>query len=191
MKRLILILINILSFSLGTSYSQELSVPVNNQLQIFNKIIFSNKHFMLIAGNTIEVCIIYQKKYRLSSELKSQVLSFIDENSSLKELGDSKINFNILSIENENTLDSYLSSNKVDIIMVTPLRAIDIEQIAKVTRKHNVLSFSFIPGYIESGLSVGIGSKAGRPQILINLKASKEEGIDFNSQLLKLSRIVH
>lgn len=189
MKRLLLF-IYLISLSHGISYSQELSVPVNNQLQIFNKIIFSNKQLIMKAGNSIEVCIVYQKKYRLSSEIKSQALSFIEENNSLKELGNMKIYFNILSIENENTLDSYLTANKVDIIMVTPLRTIDIVQLAKVTRKHNVLSFSFIPDYIESGLSVGIGSKAGRPQILINFKASKEEGVEFNSQLLKLSKIV-
>jgi hypothetical protein len=38
---------------------------------------------------------------------------------------------------------------------------------------------------------VGIGSKAGKPKILINLKASREEGADFSSQLLKLSKIIN
>lgn len=190
MNRIILLYIFLISSFSGISYSQEISVPINNQLQIFNKIIFSNKKFNVKEGNSIEGCIIYQKKHRLSSELKSQVLSFFEENKNLKELGNIKINFHILSIENENTLDNYLGSKKVDIVIVTPLRAVDIEQLAKVTRKHKVLSFSFIPEYIESGLSVGVGSKAERPQILINLKASKEEGVDFSSQLLKLSRIV-
>ncbi|MBI5324275.1 MAG: YfiR family protein [Ignavibacteriae bacterium] len=190
MKSILLIIIALNFVVPEISVSQEISVPVIYQLQIFNKILYSNRNFNSIDKNNIEICIIYQKKFRLSSELKSQVLSFIEENSSFKELGNKKINFNVLSIETEKTLDNFLESNKVDIIMVTPLRAVDIEQLAKITRKHKVLSFSFIPEYIESGLSVGIGSKAERPQILINLKASKEEGVDFSSQLLKLSRII-
>ena len=190
MKRKLLLYIIFISLFHGISFSQEMSVPINNQLQIFYKIIFFNKKFDMKEGNSIEVCIVYQKKYRLSSELKSQALSFIEENSSLKELGNIKINFHILSIENENSLDNYLGSRQLDIVMFTPLRAVDIEQLAKVTRKHNVLSFSFIPDYIESGLSVGVESKAGKPHILINLKASKEEGVDLSSQLLKLSRII-
>ncbi|MFA6570340.1 MAG: YfiR family protein [Bacteroidota bacterium] len=185
----ILLILNLL-FS-RTSFAQEIPVPVMNQLQIFYKIFSSNRNFKLKEGNAIEICIVYQKKFRLSSGIKNQVLSIIEENGSFKKFDNKKINFSILSIENEKTLDNYLESNKVDIILITPLRAVNIELLAETTRKHKVLSFCFVPEYVESGLSVGIGSKAGKPKILINLKASREEGADFSSQLLKLSKIIN
>jgi len=37
------------------------------------------------------------------------------------------------------------------------------------------------------GISLGIGLEDGKPKILLNLSASKDEGIDWNPAILKIA----
>jgi hypothetical protein len=52
------------------------------------------------------------------------------------------------------------------------------------------MTFSGVPEYVEEGISVGIDVKNNKPLIVINIKSAKLEGIDFNSQLLKIAKIL-
>lgn len=52
------------------------------------------------------------------------------------------------------------------------------------------MTFTGVPKYVEQGIAVGIGIQDRKPKIHINLSASKAEGAEFSSQLLKLAEIV-
>ena len=83
-----------------------------------------------------------------------------------------------------------MESDSVNILIVAPLQAYSIEEITTISRTKHIMTFSSVPEYVNEGLSVGIGLKGGKPQILINLDAAKLEGLDFSSQLLKLAKII-
>jgi hypothetical protein len=46
-----------------------------------------------------------------------------------------------------------------------------------------------IPDLVPKGISLGIGLSGGKPKILLNLSSSKDEGIDWNHAILKVSTI--
>jgi hypothetical protein len=43
---------------------------------------------------------------------------------------------------------------------------------------------------LDNGLAFGIGAQGNKPQIVINLKASKACGSDFDLALLQLSKVI-
>ena len=47
-----------------------------------------------------------------------------------------------------------------------------------------------MPRYVEGGLAIGVDMKGDRPEIVINLAASRAEGAELNAHLLKLARVV-
>jgi hypothetical protein len=47
-----------------------------------------------------------------------------------------------------------------------------------------------VPRYVETGLAIGVDMKGERPEIVINLAASRAEGADLTAHLLKLARLV-
>jgi hypothetical protein len=47
-----------------------------------------------------------------------------------------------------------------------------------------------VPEYVERGLAIGVGVKGERPEIVINLDASRAEGAELNAQVLRIARIV-
>jgi len=87
-------------------------------------------------------------------------------------------------------LASAVVKNNIDVLYITPLRAIGMETITSVSRAKQVLTLTGVPDYVESGLAVSIGIKGKKPQIIINLAAAKAEGVNFSSQLLKLAKVI-
>jgi hypothetical protein len=53
-----------------------------------------------------------------------------------------------------------------------------------------VVTLASVPAYVGAGLAIGVALRDGRPHILINLAASRLEGADLASELLKLATIV-
>ncbi|MEO8200096.1 MAG: YfiR/HmsC family protein [Gemmatimonadota bacterium] len=84
----------------------------------------------------------------------------------------------------------YVARNRVDVIYVTPLRGVDLTGITVGARTWQVTTFTGVPRYVERGISLGIGIARDRPQILVNLDATRAEGSDFNSQLLRVAKVL-
>ncbi len=116
---------------------------------------------------------------------------FVDAMSNLpgKTIGD--LEFEVVDLDiNKVDLENSALLENVDVLYVAPLRAVGMDQITTMSRTRNILTLTGIPQYVQEGISVGIGTKAGKPQVLINLKSARLEHADFSSQLLKISRIV-
>jgi hypothetical protein len=96
-----------------------------------------------------------------------------------------------IDIGEEHDLAAAVSRDRIDIFYVTPLRAVAMESFTSISRSKRISTLTGLPEYVESGLAVGIGTKGERPLIIINSPAAKAEGIDFNSQLLKLAKIIN
>jgi len=86
-------------------------------------------------------------------------------------------------------IKSAIHSPKVDVLIITPLKAFDLNALSKFCKLHKILSFVLSPDYLKNNFSVSLDILGEKPQIIINVEASKTEGANFSSQLLKLSKI--
>lgn len=189
MNKTIYILVILLLFS-SLCYSQEISVPVDIQIPIIFKIINfdRNTNKRINQNKELKVGILYQNKYRSSYNAKESILNYITNN---KNNYDFKISYYLIEANNTEDISEFLKNNQIDIIIITPLRAINISSIGKLFKHNNIISFSLVYEYVYSDISVGIESIQEKAQIVINLSSSKKEGADFNSQLLKLAKIIN
>lgn len=65
-----------------------------------------------------------------------------------------------------------------------------VDAISTSTRKHSWLSFAMREPAVRAGLSVGLVVDDGKPTILVNLDASRKEGADLDSQLLRVAKLL-
>jgi hypothetical protein len=168
--------------------AQDVVVPVDVQFPLFLKILTFDRHFKTRVRDEIVIGILYQKKFRASLNVKNAFLNAVDE-SSIKTIEGLPIRCVPIEIEDD-TLESALSQNRVNLLYVAPVRAVNVEDITFVSRAKQVVTFTGVPDYVELGLAVGIGAKGERPLIIINLPAAKAEGADFRSQLLRLAKVI-
>jgi hypothetical protein len=78
----------------------------------------------------------------------------------------------------------------VSVIYVAPLRGYDIGELTRLARIRGIRTMTGVREYVDAGVAVGLAVRNDRPLILINLAASRAEGSEYSSQLLKLARIV-
>ena len=171
------------------SLAQETAVPVNVQFPLFLKILTFDRHLKTRVGGEIVIGIVYQRKFRTSLNVKDEFVN-VAGTSSIKTIDGIPIRCVPIEIDDETDLANAVSKNRVNLLYVTPVRAVDVEVITAVSRAKQVMTFTGVPDYVESGLSIGIGIKGEKPLIIVNLAAAKAEGTDFSSQLLKLAKII-
>lgn len=158
---------------------------MNIQIPIFLKIITFEK--TLNVQKEINVIIVYQSKYAESARYAEEANEIINKANSNQYGG---INFKpkLVNLDNTPMLNNLIDNNP-SVIIIMPLKAVNISTISKKCKQYKILSFSTNPEYLEYGISVVLEERRNRPEIWINLNSVKNEGIEFSSQLLKLVKI--
>lgn len=82
-----------------------------------------------------------------------------------------------------------LPEEKPDVIYVAD--SILCNDIISYARKNKILTITGIQGLVKKGVSLGLGSVESKPKFFINLKASKEEGITWEEQFLKIAEAIN
>lgn len=190
MFRSLLLLISVLGASSGSLQSQGMDAPAEVQIPLLYKILtFDRKLGDRAPGNDIVIAIVFQTGYRGSLVARDQVMD------ALKQMGDSTIsghpvNWVAVELNDVESLRLALIRHRVDVIYVTPLRGVELDPIKRVARAARMTTFTGVPRYVERGLALGVGIARERPQIIVNLGASRAEGSDFTSQLLRVSKVI-
>ncbi len=142
------------------------------------------------VGDEVTMAILYQSKFRESTKVRKDLLKAIDilNFTTINSIPLKIISINFTELE---SLDSLLVNDSINMLFITPVRGIDFDNMFSITQKRQVLTFASVPDYVGSGASVGFRLLGEKPQIIINHSSSKAEGADFNSHLLKLSKVIN
>ncbi len=170
--------------------AQEMPLPVEDQVPLFIKILNYDRSLKNRDDDKVVIGIIYQEKFRKSDITKDEFLN------SIQDISDNTINGKPVEcipveVSNLQNLDRIIDSRNISVLYVAPLRSIEINRIYHISRRKKVVTISGVSKYIREGISVGLELVDEKPKILINRKASKNEGIDFTSQLLRLAILIN
>ncbi len=168
------------------SHEQPMPLPVKDQMPLFLKILSYDKN-LPERGDEIVIGVVYQERYRNSLLAKDELVAVMKP---YRTVSGRPVRLVPLAIDEKTSLADVLDDPRINVFYVSPLRAVDMEQITTVSRDHEIVTLTGVPSYLEAGLSVSLDVKGGKPQILINLPASEAEGADFHSQLLKVARVI-
>lgn len=173
---------------LERSLAQEIAVPIDIQYPLFLKILTFDRNLKARVGAEIVIGVVYQKKFRVSFLTCEEFVTAINT-SPIKKIEKLPVKYVLIDLDSTE-ISTALSNNAVDMLYVTPLRAVEIKQIVGICHDRHLTTLTGVVDYVEQGLGIGIGIKDKKPKIIINLPASKAEGLDFSSELLKLAKII-
>ncbi len=168
--------------------SQRMEVPVEVQVPIFFKILTFDRNLEKRSGKKLTIGIVHQSGYKESLNAKNKFIETLNK-TSIKKVKDIPVSLVPIDVDN-NDLEDFVSKNEVSALYIAPLRAYNIENIIKVSQNKKIVTMTGVIEQINSGISIGIGTKGDKPLIIINLRSAKLEGVDFSSQLLKLAKII-
>jgi hypothetical protein len=173
----------------STLAAQEVAVPVDVQVPLLAKVLNFDRNLTVGAADEVVLGVLYQSRYRTSANVADEVKDAVRKLPG-GVIGGRRVRTVAIDLDETMNLASTLTRQQVTVLYVTPLRAADLHAVAVACRASQVTTITGVPTYVETGLAIGIGTKGERPEIVVNLAASRAEGADFNAQLLKLARIV-
>jgi hypothetical protein len=161
--------------------AQDMPVPVEVQVPLLAKILSFDEARAPSRGPLV-LAVVFQSRNRVSAGTAADVLARLAE----------LPGFRVVPIDLDETPDlaAELQRSAVQAVYVSPLRAVPPARVAVVSREHQAVTLTGVPGYVAQGLAVGIELSGERPHLVINLVAARAEGARFSAQLLKLARLV-
>jgi len=164
-----------------SAVSVSMPIGVDVQIALFVNVWKLDRN--LESNKPVTLAIVYQESFYDSVSAKDDLLAAIARQ---------KLRIIAIPVEagSQELLRKHLAETQADVVYVTPLRAIDVAEIGRISRYRRFRTITGVPEYVDAGLAVGIGIRRNRPLIFVNLEQSRAEGSDFSSQLLALARIV-
>ena len=187
-----LLALSLAALAARSSAAQEVAVPVSVQIPILAKILNFDRKFTERAGGRLTIGVLYQSHYRTSANVADEVCRALEQlpPSAFGALESLERTCIAIDLDAISALDSVVKRLGVRVLYVSPLRAVHLEDVTAVTRAAQITTFTGVPRYVETGMAIGVDLKRERPEIVINLAASRAEGADLAAHLLKLARVV-
>ena len=174
----------------GSAQAQKMAAPAEVQVPLLFKILtFDRRLATRPPGDVLVIAVVFQTGYRASLVARNQVVD------ALKAMQDSTISghpVRWVAVEwiDEAQVRLALIRERTDVVYVTPLRGVELHPLIRTARAAGMTTFTGVPLYVEQGVALSIGIVRERPQIIVNLAATRAEGSDFTSQLLRVCKVV-
>jgi len=97
------------------------------------------------------------------------------------------LNTSLIEFSTPEALAQAISDQGIDVLYVPSGLDAQILAIRGVARQTHVLSIGAEPGYVSSGLSLGVFTVDGKIQIVLNEAAASASGASFQGEILDLA----
>lgn len=169
--------------------AQQVEVPAELQYTLLSKILAYDRRLAARVGDELVVGVVYQSGYPLSRDF-ARAMAIVWRDTAVRSIDGIPLRFVELDLGETPDVPAALRKLGVDLAVVAPLRALSIGRVLEQARSVGATTYAAAAAYVDDGAAVGIGMRAGRPRIRINLAAAKREGSDFDASLLKLAEVV-
>jgi hypothetical protein len=141
------------------------------------------------AGDTVNIAIL-GKKGHAASESMANVMAQALGALAVTQVSGLPIVVSRLNFTEEDAMKKAITGAGIDFVYVCDGLDADLDAILRVTRQLKVMSVGSKQAQVEKGLTSGVFQMEDQCTILLNLSASRMEGISFAADLLRLAKVI-
>jgi len=164
-------------------------VPPSRQVVIIMRALAYDGNLRSRAGEAINLGILYRKGHPRSEQMAGTMAKAFGALASTQVSG-LPIVVSRLPYAGVEALRKSIGAGGVDMVYVCEGLDAEVGAITDVTRRSKVLSVGSRQEQVEKGLSLGVFQVDSRTTILLNLPASRHEGVAFAADLLRLAAVI-
>jgi hypothetical protein len=164
-------------------------LPPAKQALFLARVIAYDGNLKTRAGPSVDIAILVKKGDKASEQMSEGLLSAFKALEGAKLSG---LNVRVLRVffPGRAELDKTIESEGIDTLYVCSGLDAHLAEIKSVTHARKVMTVASQEGHLKSGLTLGVFEIGGKNTILVNLEASREEGVSFGPDLLRLATVV-
>jgi YfiR/HmsC-like len=173
----------------GDSGDSKDSLPASRQVLILMRALAYDGNLKARAGGTINIAIL-QRKGNAASETMARSIGKAFGALESTQVSGLPIVISRMNYTGEEALKRAIAGAGIDLVYVCEGLDADIDAIGRITRQMKVLSVGGKQELVEKGLSIGVFQIESKCTILLNLPASRQEGVSFAADLLRLAKVI-
>jgi hypothetical protein len=174
---------------LGCNPCHAAELPAAKQAIFLARVIAYDANLKSRAGSTVNIAILAKKGDGESEKMADAVMKAFAPLEAAIVLG-LPVKISRASFTSRDALDRSIREAGIDTLYVCSGLDGNLGDIKAVARARKVLTMASQEGHLKQGLSLGVFSIDGKNTILVNLDASREEGVVFGFELLRLVTVV-
>jgi hypothetical protein len=170
--------------------AEAMPVAADVQVALLLKILTYDRSFAYKAKSGVSIGVVFAPADADSVRAKDEVLKTLArlEGRTIKNL---PITYTAIEYRDPAGLEKAMRTNRVNVFYVAPGNSLALAAVLKLSQTYAITTVTGVPEYVARGVAIGIGAKAGnKPDILINLGASRKEGSEFDASLLRIATVV-
>jgi hypothetical protein len=179
-----------LGLAAGSARAESMAVPAELQVKLIFKVLTYDRQLEARSGGDLVVGIVHDPRDRDASLAADQVASNLYKfrDKTVKSL---PIRYFLIEYTGPRDLEGFVRQKGVNLLYLTPGSAKFVCEVVRISRAQRVTTVTGVPEYVRQGVSVGIGSRQDRPQLLVNLPGSRAEGSEFDASFLRLATVIN
>jgi ABC-type phosphate/phosphonate transport system substrate-binding protein len=169
--------------------STPMAVAADRQVTLLLKILTYDRQLEAKAGDELVIGIVSAPRDLDSAQAAEAVMNTLHSylGKTVKRL---PLQFYVHIYSTPDKFMQWIRSKKIAVLYVTPGHDGNLSEMLKISQQLKITTTTGVPDYVYKGVSVGIGARQSKPQILINLTSSRREGSEFDASLLRIATIV-
>ena len=164
-------------------------VPPSRQAVIVLRALAYDANLKRRAGDTINIAVMYKKGYSGSERMAGMMTKAFGALEATRVSG-LPILVTRLPFTGVEALKKSINGGGIDVLYVCEGMEGELPAISAISRQMKVLTVGSREEHITKGLSLGVFVMDDKCAILLNLPASKREGVSFAADLLRLARVI-
>jgi len=164
-------------------------LPASAQVPLILKVLTYDRQFEAKTSPEVKIGIVYSPGDAESSKATDAITAILNKFSG-KTVKKLPIKYWTIEYVSPARLEAVVKERGINVIYVSPGNDNNLAAIVRLSQASKITTTTGVPDYVRSGIAVGIGSRRGKPQILINLEAAKSEGSEFDASLLRIATVV-
>jgi uncharacterized protein DUF4154 len=160
------------------------------QITLLLKILTYDRSFPVKAKSGVKIGVVYVAADAESVKVKDEILKTLElvADRTIKNV---PIKAVALEYKDPKSLAETVRSQGINVFYIAPGNASTLSELLRMSHTRGITTATGVPEYVQRGVAIGIGIKADKkPDILINLPSSRQEGSEFDASLLRIATVV-
>lgn len=182
-----ILLILVLTAAIPRSLWAETSVPLDLQVELLWKVVRFERGFVERGRDVITLVLVVRPGSPESARAAARLAKLLERSG---EVARKPVNVVLHSYASAAQLKAEVLAASAQLVYLTPGLDSEIPAIAGALSGVPVIIVSTDGDQVELGVVLAFALVSGRPRIALNLGQARRQGLDFNSDLFRLARVI-
>jgi hypothetical protein len=165
----------------------ETTVPIELQVDLMQRVLRFERGLPGRAGAQLNLAVVSRPGNAASEKTAAQLLKALEK---VTELAGKPLKVIALPYAGAGALKQAVASQGIQLVYLAPGFESELAAIAGAFEGVTTITLSTDGDQVDAGVVVGFELVSARPHIALNLGQAKKQGLDFNSDLFRLARVV-